>query len=230
MQQRRPCCRMVRLLESLAQGGGDHGVLALGHVGQGIAGPMHATALPSGAQHPGNGGLQPFVSIGDHQLDAGEAAALEAPKEVRPEHLGFRRAEVQADDLAPAVGVDGNGDYRRDRDDPPGCANLEIGGIEPQVGHSPSSGRVRKLFTRSSMSLHSLLTEDLEIPVMPIAWTSSSTRRVETPPIQASWMTDTSAFSTVRRGSRKPGKYDPCRSFGMRRVSEPSRVSNVRSR
>jgi hypothetical protein len=106
MQQRRPCCRVVRLLESLAQGGGDHGVLALGHVGQGIARPMHATALPGSAEHAGNGGLQHFVGIGDHQLDAGEAASLQALKEVRPEHLGFRRAEVQADDLAPAVGVD----------------------------------------------------------------------------------------------------------------------------
>src|SRR5512147_3264766 len=65
------------------------------------------------------------------------------------------------------------------------------------------------------MSLHSLLTEDLEMPVMPIACTSSSTRRVEMPPIQASWITATKAFSTVRRGSRKPGKYDPWRSFGM---------------
>src|SRR5512134_3266088 len=74
------------------------------------------------------------------------------------------------------------------------------------------------------MSLHSLLTEDLEIPVMPIACTSSSTRRVETPPIQASWMTDTSAFSTVRRGSRKPGKYDPWRSFGMRKLSAEPRL------
>ena len=80
------------------------------------------------------------------------------------------------------------------------------------------------------MSLHNLLTEDLEIPVMPIACTNSSTRRVDTPPIQASWITATKAFSSVRRGSRKPGKYDPWRSFGMRRLSEPSRVSSVLSR
>ena len=40
--------------------------------------------------------------------------------------------------------------------------------------------------TRSSMSLHSLLTVLLLIPASPIACTRSSTRRVETPPIQAS--------------------------------------------
>jgi len=60
--------------------------------------------------------------------------------------------------------------------------------------------------TRSSMSLQSLETVDLEMPVMPMAWTSSSTRRVLTPPIYASWITATSAFSTILRGSRKPGK------------------------
>ena len=55
-------------------------------------------------------------------------------------------------------------------------------------------------------SLHSFETEDFEMPLMPMACTSSSTRRVDTPAIQASWMTDTSAFSTVLRGSKKPGK------------------------
>jgi hypothetical protein len=41
------------------------------------------------------------------------------------------------------------------------------------------------------------------------AWTRSSTRRVETPPIQASWITATKAFSVILRGSRKAGKYEP---------------------
>ena len=56
------------------------------------------------------------------------------------------------------------------------------------------------------MSLHSLLTVLLEMPASPMAWTSSSTRRVETPAIQASWITATSAFSEVFLGSRKGGK------------------------
>ena len=56
------------------------------------------------------------------------------------------------------------------------------------------------------MSLHSFDTDDFEMPVMPIACTSSSTLRVETPLIHASWITATSAFSTIFLGSRKPGK------------------------
>ena len=42
-----------------------------------------------------------------------------------------------------------------------------------------------------------------------------STRRVDTPPIQASWITVTSAFSAVLRSSRKGGKYEPWRSLGI---------------
>ena len=52
----------------------------------------------------------------------------------------------------------------------------------------------------------SLLTVLLLIPESPIACTRSSTRRVDTPPIQASWITATSAFSVVFLGSRKGGK------------------------
>src|ERR1700746_193442 len=56
------------------------------------------------------------------------------------------------------------------------------------------------------MSLHSLETWLFEMPERPSACTSSSTRRVETPPIQASWITVTSAFSAVLRGSRNGGQ------------------------
>jgi transposase-like protein len=36
-----------------------------------------------------------------------------------------------------------------------------------------------------------------------------STERLNTPPIHASWITVTSAFSAVLRGSRNGGKYEP---------------------
>ena len=56
------------------------------------------------------------------------------------------------------------------------------------------------------MSRQSLETEDFEMPLIPMACTRSSTLRVDTPAIQASWITATNAFSTGFRGSRKPGK------------------------
>ena len=55
-------------------------------------------------------------------------------------------------------------------------------------------------------ALHSLETCDLLIPDRPIACTRSSTRRVDTPPIQASWITAISAFSELLRASRNGGK------------------------
>jgi hypothetical protein len=64
---------------------------------------------------------------------------------------------------------------------------------------SPASGRSRNAGTRSSISLHSSETCDLLIPDNPIACTRPSTRRVDTPPIQASWITAISAFSELLR-------------------------------
>ena len=59
---------------------------------------------------------------------------------------------------------------------------------------------------REGRLLHSLETCDLLIPDSPIACTRSSTRRVDTPPIQASWITAISAFSELLRASRNGGK------------------------
>jgi hypothetical protein len=73
------------------------------------------------------------MGIGDHQLHAAQAAAHQALEEAGPEGLGLRRADVQADDLALAVGVGGHGDYHRHRHDAPAFTLLEVGGVEPQI-------------------------------------------------------------------------------------------------
>jgi hypothetical protein len=44
------------------------------------------------------------------------------------------------------------------------------------------------------------------MPLMPMALTRSSTERVETPWMYASWITAVSAVSASLRGSRKNGK------------------------
>jgi hypothetical protein len=67
---------------------------------------------------------------------------------------------------------------------------------------------------RRGRLLHSLETRRVETPDKPIARTSPPTRRVETPPIQASWITLTNAFPAVLRGSRNGGKHEPWRSLG----------------
>ena len=99
---------VVRLDECLSNRGGDHDVLSLGNVGQHIAHRMNPTLLPCRTEDAGDGGLQPFMSIGDHQFDAGEAPAHQIAQEARPERLSFRRADMQPDDLALALGADGD--------------------------------------------------------------------------------------------------------------------------
>jgi len=54
--------------------------------------------------------------------------------------------------------------------------------------------------------------------------------RVETPATYASCTTLTSACSERRRGSKKLGKYEPRRSFGIASSSSPARVAQARDR
>ncbi len=80
--------------------------------------------------------------------------------EIRPDRLCLGRADFHAQDRAPSVGVEADGDDHGDRDDAATAAHLQIGGVDPQIRPS-------------------LETWLLEMPLMPIALTKSSTERVE---------------------------------------------------
>ena len=84
-------------------------------------------------KHPGDGGLQSFMGIGDHQLDAAQAAPSELAQELGPEGLGLGGADGHAEDLAPAIAVDADGDDDGDRDDAAVAAHLYVGGVEPDI-------------------------------------------------------------------------------------------------
>ena len=126
-------CIGIGLQEGLADRGGDHGVLALGHVRQSITHPMHAAALPAGAEHAGDRVAQAVIGIGDHQLDALEATLDQALQESRPERLGLRGTDGEPDDLASTFGRDRHGDDRCHRDDAAAIAHFEVSGVEPQI-------------------------------------------------------------------------------------------------
>ena len=70
MTQRLSGIRVIGLDEGLAQSGRYHVLLALRHVGLGIAHPVHAATLPGAAQHTADRRLQPLMRVGDHQLRA----------------------------------------------------------------------------------------------------------------------------------------------------------------
>ncbi|MCD6072917.1 MAG: hypothetical protein K0S42_3433 [Microvirga sp.] len=147
-----------------------------------------------------DGSLETLVGVGDDQLDALEAAAYQTAQELDPEGGGFRLAKPE--DLAAAVLVDAGGDYCRDRHDAAVLADLDVGRVQPEVGplavqlEERQHARVDVLAQRRNLRLGD----------MPSACTRSSTLRVETPWIQASWITAVRAFSAVLRGSRKAGK------------------------
>jgi site-specific DNA recombinase len=95
---------------------------------------VHPAALPGGVQHLGDGGLQALMGVGDGQLDATQAAAGEAAQELGPEGLRLGGADAHPQHLTPAIVVDTDGDDHGDRDDAPGLADFDVGGIEPKVG------------------------------------------------------------------------------------------------
>jgi hypothetical protein len=85
-------------------------------MGERVAHEVDAAALPGGAEHARDGGLDAFVGVGDDKLDAAQAAAGESAQERRPEGLGLGRADVHAKHLASSIGVDADGDDDRDGD------------------------------------------------------------------------------------------------------------------
>ena len=136
-------------------------------------------APPGGAQNAGDGGLQPLVGVGDHQLDAAQAPARQLAKEFRPAGLGLGAADIQPEDLPATVGVDADGQRHGDRDDPPALAHLPVGGVQPDIRPVVLQRAGQEGLDLSSISPHSRDTWLLEIP--PMAWTGSSTERVDTP-------------------------------------------------
>ena len=87
----------VGLGEHGADQRGDHRPLAVVGGGEQVAHRVDAAALPGGALEAAGDRLgQPGVGVGDHQLDAGQAAVDEAGEELAPERLVLRVADIDA--------------------------------------------------------------------------------------------------------------------------------------
>ena len=86
----------------------------------------------------------PFMRVGDDQLDAAQAPAGELAQEGGPEGFGLGRPDIHAENFTAAIAVDADRDDHRDRDDPPVLADLHISRIDPQVGPVPLDRAVKK--------------------------------------------------------------------------------------
>ena len=102
-------------------------------MGKDVPQEVHPAALPAGAQHLGDGGLDALVGIGDDQLHAPEPAPCQLAQEGRPDGRGIRGFDIYAQSLAPAVAVDARGDDDGDRDDTPAAADFQVGGVDPKI-------------------------------------------------------------------------------------------------
>jgi hypothetical protein len=60
------------------------------------------------------------MGVGDDQLHAAQASTRELAQEGRPEGLGLGGADIHAEHLATAVGIDPDGNDDGDRCRPPG--------------------------------------------------------------------------------------------------------------
>jgi hypothetical protein len=153
---------------------------------------MPAAALPAGAQDAGDRETQPIIGVGDHQLDAFAATLDQALEKSRPERfcsegpmpspmISRRPSALTAPAIiaAPETMRPPSRPFRSVASSQrcgPFAVNRPVeAGLDPFVD-----------------ILDRFETWRFEMPDRPIAWTSSSTRRVDTPPI---WVTLTSAFS-----------------------------------
>ena len=78
--------------------------------------------------------LMPSWASEIDELDAAVAAAGELAQELGPDRLGLGSADLHAQNLAPAVGIDADRDDDRDGDDAATAADLQVGGVDPEVG------------------------------------------------------------------------------------------------
>jgi hypothetical protein len=77
----------------------------------GILLEVELAALPGdGREDGGAGGAQAGVVVADNELEAVEAARLQALEELAPMDFGFTESDAEAQDGAFALGVDAQGD------------------------------------------------------------------------------------------------------------------------
>lgn len=116
-----------RLGVVLSERGGDEGrhdvAARVADMGGHVPHEVDAAALPGGVNHLGHRGLAALVAVRDHEL----------AQEGSPKRLGFRRADVPAENLAPAIGVHADRHDHRHRDNPAVLANLHVGRTDPEI-------------------------------------------------------------------------------------------------
>ena len=111
-------------------------------VGLGVLLEVELAALPGDGWEDGAAcGGEAGVVIGDDDLEALEAACLQALEERAPVDLGFGKGDAEAEDLAFPIRADAEGDEHGAVENPPGLADFFVSGIENDIGESAERAR-----------------------------------------------------------------------------------------
>jgi hypothetical protein len=122
------------------------------------------------------------MRIRDDKFHPAQPSSGQLAEELSPDCFGLGRADLHAQHFTPAVGIDADGNDDRDRDDAPAAPDLQVGGVDPEIGPFPFDGPVEEGFDL----VVDLFAEPGHLALgrchdMPMALTRSSTERVETP-------------------------------------------------
>ena len=109
----------IRGEEDAADVGGDLGAqIEAWDMGLGILLEVELAALPEhGGEDGAAGGGEAGMVVANEELEAAEAALLEALEKVAPVDLGFAEGDASTEDLALAIGADAEGDEHGAVDD-----------------------------------------------------------------------------------------------------------------
>lgn len=100
--------RGVGLDVDRVRGRGDHVLVGVADRRQDVAGEVDLAALPGGAaEDAGDRGLQPAVSVGDHEAYTVEATVAKRVQERGLEHFVFGVADIETEHFTVAVDRDG---------------------------------------------------------------------------------------------------------------------------
>ena len=111
---------------------------------QGIAHPMHAAALPAGAEDAADRMAQTLMGVGNDQFDAFEASLDQALQDSRSERLGLRGDRCRA---------------RRSRVDLRSTGTMRRSSTVVWMKHSAASGDSTSELSAPSRPRHSLLAQ-----------------------------------------------------------------------
>lgn len=131
------------------------GTVLLRRGGEHVAHRVDSAALPAGTSElAADRGDEASVGVGDDELHALETALVEVARELGPERLVLRVAQVDTEDFSTAVAAQSGGDHDRFGHDMAVLSDMDVGGIEPHVEE--------RLMTRRASAQHRLLREIAE--------------------------------------------------------------------